>query len=73
MDPHRKKGDDPVTAEDRRPIRRALISVYDKTGLEPLARAVGARVRRLPVSDEERPACRGGDGAVGQRRAQHHE
>jgi phosphoribosylaminoimidazolecarboxamide formyltransferase/IMP cyclohydrolase len=30
-----------VTADDRRPIRRALISVYDKTGLEPLARALG--------------------------------
>ncbi|MDR1187694.1 MAG: bifunctional phosphoribosylaminoimidazolecarboxamide formyltransferase/IMP cyclohydrolase, partial [Bifidobacteriaceae bacterium] len=27
---------------DRRPIRRALISVYDKTGLEDLAKALGA-------------------------------
>jgi phosphoribosylaminoimidazolecarboxamide formyltransferase/IMP cyclohydrolase len=25
-----------------RPIRRALISVYDKTGLDDLARALGA-------------------------------
>lgn len=29
-------------AEGRRPIRRALISVYDKTGLEALVRALGA-------------------------------
>ena len=28
--------------EDRRPIRRALISVYDKTGLEDLAQALSA-------------------------------
>jgi phosphoribosylaminoimidazolecarboxamide formyltransferase/IMP cyclohydrolase len=28
-----------VSAEGRRPVRRALISVYDKTGLEELARA----------------------------------
>ncbi|MDR2378903.1 MAG: bifunctional phosphoribosylaminoimidazolecarboxamide formyltransferase/IMP cyclohydrolase [Bifidobacteriaceae bacterium] len=27
--------------DDRRPIRRALVSVYDKTGLEDLARALG--------------------------------
>jgi len=30
------------TPEDRRPIRRALVSVYDKEGLEGLARALGA-------------------------------
>ena len=29
-------------ADSRRPIRRALISVYDKTGLEDLARALAA-------------------------------
>ena len=29
-------------SDDRRPIRRALVSVYDKTGLEELARALGA-------------------------------
>ncbi|WP_328996766.1 bifunctional phosphoribosylaminoimidazolecarboxamide formyltransferase/IMP cyclohydrolase [Kribbella sp. NBC_01245] len=29
-----------TAAEDRRPIRRALISVYDKTGLEELAKAL---------------------------------
>jgi len=28
------------TSEDRRPVRRALVSVYDKTGLEDLARAL---------------------------------
>jgi phosphoribosylaminoimidazolecarboxamide formyltransferase / IMP cyclohydrolase len=31
-----------VVAESRRPIRRALISVYDKAGLEQLARALAA-------------------------------
>ena len=29
-----------MTAPDRRPIRRALVSVYDKTGLEDLARGL---------------------------------
>ena len=29
-----------MTATDRRPIRRALVSVYDKTGLEELARGL---------------------------------
>ena len=29
-----------ATSEGRRPIRRALVSVYDKTGLEDLARAL---------------------------------
>jgi len=29
-----------VTAEDRRPVRRALVSVYDKTGLLDLARGL---------------------------------
>ena len=33
---------DNLEAIDLRPIRRALISVYDKTGLEDLARALGA-------------------------------
>jgi phosphoribosylaminoimidazolecarboxamide formyltransferase/IMP cyclohydrolase len=31
-----------VTDDGRRPIRRALLSVYDKTGLEDLGRALGA-------------------------------
>jgi phosphoribosylaminoimidazolecarboxamide formyltransferase/IMP cyclohydrolase len=31
-----------VTEELRKPIRRALVSVYDKTGLDELARALGA-------------------------------
>ncbi|HCT81404.1 MAG TPA: bifunctional phosphoribosylaminoimidazolecarboxamide formyltransferase/inosine monophosphate cyclohydrolase, partial [Micromonosporaceae bacterium] len=35
MDPQRKKGHDPV-------IRRALISVYDKTGLDELAQTLAA-------------------------------
>ena len=30
----------PKTASERRPVRRALVSVYDKTGLEDLARAL---------------------------------
>lgn len=30
----------PVTPTDRRPVRRALVSVYDKTGLEELARGL---------------------------------
>src|SRR5579884_2381523 len=29
-----------MTSENRRPIRRALVSVYDKTGLEDLARGL---------------------------------
>ncbi|MGA5701392.1 bifunctional phosphoribosylaminoimidazolecarboxamide formyltransferase/IMP cyclohydrolase [Peterkaempfera bronchialis] len=32
----------PPTSEDVRPIRRALVSVYDKTGLEELARGLHA-------------------------------
>jgi phosphoribosylaminoimidazolecarboxamide formyltransferase/IMP cyclohydrolase len=32
----------PSTAPDQRPIRRALVSVYDKTGLEELARGLHA-------------------------------
>ena len=31
-------------SEDRKQVKRALISVYDKTGLEDLARALGDRV-----------------------------
>ncbi|GIG30305.1 bifunctional phosphoribosylaminoimidazolecarboxamide formyltransferase/IMP cyclohydrolase [Cellulomonas marina] len=33
---------DPSAASTRRPLRRALVSVYDKTGLEDLARALHA-------------------------------
>ncbi len=33
-------GQDPAQPDDRRPIRRALVSVYDKTGLEQLAQAL---------------------------------
>jgi phosphoribosylaminoimidazolecarboxamide formyltransferase/IMP cyclohydrolase len=44
LDHQGKKGDDRVTTlgsdEGRRPIRRALVSVYDKTGLEELIRAL---------------------------------
>src|SRR5690606_33917555 len=39
----RKEGHDPVNGpatDERRPIRRALVSVYDKTGLGDLARAL---------------------------------
>src|SRR5699024_6941583 len=39
----RTKGEDFMTQDatmDRKPIKRALISVYDKTGLEDLARAL---------------------------------
>src|SRR5262249_5784618 len=39
-DRHGKKGHHSMT--DLRPIRRALISVYDKTGLEELVEALGA-------------------------------
>src|SRR5919205_121272 len=36
-----QKGTDSVTSDEgRRPIRRALLSVYDKTGLVELARAL---------------------------------
>jgi phosphoribosylaminoimidazolecarboxamide formyltransferase/IMP cyclohydrolase len=31
-----------VTDDGRRPIRRALVSVYDKTGLDDLGRALAA-------------------------------
>jgi phosphoribosylaminoimidazolecarboxamide formyltransferase/IMP cyclohydrolase len=56
LDDYRKKGHDPMThstdealfaaesaslEDGRRPIRRALLSVYDKTGLEELIRALG--------------------------------
>jgi phosphoribosylaminoimidazolecarboxamide formyltransferase/IMP cyclohydrolase len=41
MDHHREKGDRAMTTE-RKPIRRALVSVWDKTGLEDLLRALGA-------------------------------
>src|SRR5688572_4674350 len=40
MDHHREKGDPAMTGE-RKPIRRALVSVWDKTGLEDLLRALG--------------------------------
>jgi phosphoribosylaminoimidazolecarboxamide formyltransferase/IMP cyclohydrolase len=42
LDDHRKKGLDPMSErmQGRRPIRRALVSVYDKTGLTELARAL---------------------------------
>ncbi len=33
-------GPEPAQPDDRRPIRRALVSVYDKTGLEQLAQAL---------------------------------
>ena len=29
-------------SDDKRPVRRALVSVYDKTGLEELARGLAA-------------------------------
>jgi phosphoribosylaminoimidazolecarboxamide formyltransferase / IMP cyclohydrolase len=35
-----KTTEGPAPAEGRRPVRRALVSVYDKTGLEDLARAL---------------------------------
>jgi phosphoribosylaminoimidazolecarboxamide formyltransferase/IMP cyclohydrolase len=45
MDDHRTKGHDPVsddnsTSDGRRPVRRALVSVYDKSGLTDLAKAL---------------------------------
>jgi phosphoribosylaminoimidazolecarboxamide formyltransferase/IMP cyclohydrolase len=40
VDGQRKKGDDPLSDDGRRPIRRALVSVYDKAGLEELIRAL---------------------------------
>jgi phosphoribosylaminoimidazolecarboxamide formyltransferase / IMP cyclohydrolase len=50
MDRHRQEGHHPVSqqpaqsdgTQGRRPIRRALVSVYDKTGLEDLAGALHA-------------------------------
>ncbi|MGH3787867.1 MAG: bifunctional phosphoribosylaminoimidazolecarboxamide formyltransferase/IMP cyclohydrolase [Pseudonocardiaceae bacterium] len=42
MHRHRKKGLDAVTAEDRRPVCRALLSVSDKTGLLELASGLHA-------------------------------
>ena len=43
MDDHGKEGHGSMTeAHERRPIRRALISVYDKTGLDELIQALGA-------------------------------
>ena len=49
VDHHRQEGHHPVSeqsastdTEGRRPVRRALVSVYDKTGLEELATALHA-------------------------------
>ena len=48
------KGDHRMTANNgRKPIRRALISVYDKTGLEGLASG-SARRQGLPSSRPDR-------------------
>ena len=66
LDHHRKEGHDPVSdaRAARRPIRRALVSVYDKTGLVELAagparRRRGDRVDRLDRAARSRPpACR---------------
>src|SRR5262249_9050429 len=43
LDRHREKGHRSMTSTSTqlRPIRRALISVYDKTGLDELIRALG--------------------------------
>ena len=63
LDHHRTKGSTEVST-DRRPIRRALISVYDKTGLEELAKALSRgrrpdRVDRLHRgAGSRRPAYR---------------
>jgi phosphoribosylaminoimidazolecarboxamide formyltransferase/IMP cyclohydrolase len=41
LDRHRKEGHDSVISDEkRRPITRALVSVYDKTGLDELVRAL---------------------------------
>jgi phosphoribosylaminoimidazolecarboxamide formyltransferase/IMP cyclohydrolase len=47
LDHHRKKGQYPLsdsvsTVDGRRPVRRALVSVYDKTGLTELAQGLHA-------------------------------
>ena len=45
----------PGPTQDRRPIRRALISVFDKTGLEDLARGLHeAGVDETKVEEEVR-------------------
>ena len=52
----------PVTAPTRRtrPVRRALVSVYDKTGLEELGRGLAAAGRRDRLDRlHRRPAARG--------------
>ncbi len=42
MAPHERANHEATTeATERRPIRRALLSVYDKTGLDDLIRALG--------------------------------
>ena len=43
---------------DVRPIKRALISVYDKTGLEDLARALGEAGVRSSLPAPRPPASR---------------
>ena len=49
---------------DRIPVRRALLGVYDKTGIEELARGLLAGRRRAGVHRRDRgpdrraPACR---------------
>ena len=48
----RQEGHDRMTTRDERPIKRALVSVYDKTGLDELGKALG----RGRVSRSCRPA-----------------
>ena len=47
-------------SEGRRPIRRALVSVYDKTGLEDLATALARRRRRHRLDRVDGGPDRGG-------------
>ncbi len=52
-----------ATQDGRRPIRRALVSVYDKTGLEELARALHAAGVEIvstgsTAATSPPPACR---------------
>src|SRR4029450_11769037 len=42
LDHHRKEGHRAMNDQDRVPVRRALISVYDKPGLDKLAAALVA-------------------------------
>ena len=56
----RRHEEEELPMSDRTPIRRALLGVYDKTGIEELAARAGRRGRRAGEHRRDRPADRRG-------------